>query len=204
MNKFKVNKNNIPNLLTLFRMVLILPLLIIFPIAWALSINTNLSSINIALTSIILVIFVIAMFTDFLDGYLARKWKVVSNFGKLWDPLADKVMTTSVLIFLAWMNIIPFWIVVILVIRDIVVDGARVVMSKNNISIAANLYGKLKTLVLSISIIFVMIMYLSLGNLFINKLYVLLFNIPTLIGLALSLLSGFIYLKTTFKINKTK
>ncbi|AMD81100.1 CDP-diacylglycerol--glycerol-3-phosphate 3-phosphatidyltransferase [Mycoplasmopsis canis PG 14] len=204
MNKFKVNKNNIPNLLTLFRMVLILPLLIIFPIAWALSINTNLSSINIALTSIILVIFVIAMFTDFLDGYLARKWKVVSNFGKLWDPLADKVMTTSVLIFLAWMNIIPFWIVVILVIRDIVVDGARVVMSKNNISIAANLYGKLKTLVLSIAIIFVMIMYLSLGNLFSNNLYVLLFNIPTLIGLALSLISGFIYLKTTFKINKTK
>ncbi|AKF40987.1 CDP-diacylglycerol--glycerol-3-phosphate 3-phosphatidyltransferase [Mycoplasmopsis canis] len=204
MNKFKVSKNNIPNLLTLFRMVLILPLLIIFPIAWALSINTNLSSINIALTSIILVIFVIAMFTDFLDGYLARKWKVVSNFGKLWDPLADKVMTTSVLIFLAWMDIIPFWIVVILVIRDIVVDGARVVMSKNNISIAANLYGKLKTLVLSIAIIFVMIMYLSLGNLFNNNLYVLLFNIPTLIGLALSLLSGFIYLKTTFKINKTK
>ncbi|EIE40264.1 CDP-diacylglycerol--glycerol-3-phosphate 3-phosphatidyltransferase [Mycoplasmopsis canis UFG4] len=204
MNKFKVNKNNIPNLLTLFRMVLILPLLIIFPIAWALSININWTSVNIALTSIILVIFIIAMFTDFLDGYLARKWKVVSNFGKLWDPLADKVMTTSVLIFLAWMNIIPFWIVVILVIRDIVVDGARVVMSKNNISIAANLYGKLKTLVLSISIIFVMIMYLSLGNLFINKLYVLLFNIPTLIGLALSLLSGFIYLKTTFKINKTK
>lgn len=204
MNKFKVNKNNIPNLLTLFRIVLILPLLIIFPIAWALSTSINLASVNIALTSIILVIFIIAMFTDFLDGYLARKWKVVSNFGKLWDPLADKVMTTSVLIFLAWMNIIPFWIVVILVIRDIVVDGARVVMSKNNISIAANLYGKLKTLVLSIAIIFVMIMYLSLGNLFSNNLYVLLFNIPTLIGLALSLISGFIYLKTTFKINKTK
>nr|WP_322958894.1 CDP-diacylglycerol--glycerol-3-phosphate 3-phosphatidyltransferase [Mycoplasmopsis canis]WQQ12301.1 CDP-diacylglycerol--glycerol-3-phosphate 3-phosphatidyltransferase [Mycoplasmopsis canis] len=202
MNKFKVNKNNIPNLLTLFRMVLILPLLIIFPIAWALRINS--SSVNIDLTSIILVIFIIAMFTDFLDGYLARKWKVVSNFGKLWDPLADKVMTTSVLIFLAWMNIIPFWIVAVLVIRDIVVDGARVVMSKNNISIAANLYGKLKTLVLSIAIIFVMIMYLSLGNLFSNNLYVLLFNIPTLIGLSLSLISGFIYLKTTFKINKTK
>lgn len=191
-NLKNIKKENIPNYLTILRMILIVPLLILFPFMW---IYKGEYSYDVGIVAFTLIIFIIAMATDYVDGYLARKWNAISSFGKLWDPLADKVITTSVLIFLSFYNIIPFWITVIFIIRDLVVDGTRVVLNKHNINIAASFYGKLKTMVLSFAIVFVSLAYLSAPWIF-NNVYwaVLLFNIPTLIALGLSLYAAFDYI----------
>jgi CDP-diacylglycerol--glycerol-3-phosphate 3-phosphatidyltransferase len=79
------------------------------------------------------------MITDFLDGYIARKTDTVSDFGKLFDPLADKFITTSALILLAVMRIVPVWVVILFVLRDLVVDGSRNLAAKNNLEISASI-----------------------------------------------------------------
>ncbi|MCU9935506.1 CDP-diacylglycerol--glycerol-3-phosphate 3-phosphatidyltransferase [Mycoplasmopsis cynos] len=194
----KINKKNLPNLLTIIRIFIVAPILIIMFLYWLLY-NIGLfkpyGNIDIAFMSLILAFFVLAMILDLLDGLFARIFKSISNFGKLWDPLADKIVTTSVLIFLAATNIVPFWLVAILVFRDIIVDGVRVVMYKNNISIAANIFGKLKTLVLTLAIIFILLIYISLPSYFEKFGYVVIFNIPMIVATILSIFSGYIYLK---------
>ncbi|WP_223211502.1 CDP-diacylglycerol--glycerol-3-phosphate 3-phosphatidyltransferase [Mycoplasmopsis edwardii] len=195
---FQSNRSNIPNWLTILRMILIAPALLLMIFYWVFRYAFNpyeFMPVSKTIISLILIIFIISMVTDFLDGYLARRWKVVSNFGKLWDPLADKVMTTSVLIFLASINVVPFWIVVIFVLRDIIIDGIRVVMYKNNVEIAANIYGKIKTLVMSIGIILSTIIYLSVPGIFANPGFNILINITMVVALGLSLYSGYLYIK---------
>lgn len=119
-------KRKLPNLLTLFRIGLFVPLLIFILLA----VYADVKNGYLIFNSLILVTFVLAMATDFLDGYLARRWNVVSETGKLWDPLADKIITTTVLIYLAGANFVPFWIVVLIVVRDLLVDGHRVAMAQ--------------------------------------------------------------------------
>ncbi|CRH48151.1 CDP-diacylglycerol--glycerol-3-phosphate 3-phosphatidyltransferase [Chlamydia abortus] len=78
------------------------------------------------------------MITDFVDGYVARKTKTVSNFGKIFDPIADKIATTLMLLFISLMNYSYLPIVILFIIRDIFVDGARVYAVKKDIKVAAN------------------------------------------------------------------
>jgi len=78
------------------------------------------------------------MITDFLDGFYARKTKTVSSFGKIFDPIADKVATTLMLLFLATYNFVYIPIVILFIIRDIIVDGTRVYAIKKNIEVSAN------------------------------------------------------------------
>ena len=101
---------------------------------------------------IIFVLFLTACLTDFLDGYLARKNNLVTDLGKFLDPLADKMLINSLSIFLVFSfasinnsSKIPFFCVIIMVIRDLVVDGLRFVCAKKGKTIQANIYGKLKT-----------------------------------------------------------
>lgn len=89
--------------------------------------------------------FVIASLTDFLDGYLARKYNWVSDFGKLWDPLADKLLVDATLICFAYKLLIPIWIVVILICRDFIVDAFRMQALKKNVVVPAHFLGKMKT-----------------------------------------------------------
>ena len=98
-------------------------------------------------------------FTDWLDGYLARKWKVVSEFGKLWDPIADKILINSIMITLSVFDYIHFGITIVFVIRDIVIDGLRMLALHYHVIVAANKYGKLKTIFQMLAICFSLFLF---------------------------------------------
>ncbi|MBQ0101133.1 MAG: CDP-diacylglycerol--glycerol-3-phosphate 3-phosphatidyltransferase [Lachnospiraceae bacterium] len=90
-------------------------------------------------------IFAIASFTDFLDGNIARKRHLVTNFGKFTDPVADKLLVCSALILLTAEGSLPVWVVIIIIARELIIDGFRLVASDNGVVIAASYWGKFKT-----------------------------------------------------------
>ena len=94
---------------------------------------------------IALVIFVIASLTDMLDGKIARKYNLVTNFGKFMDPLADKLLVCSAMICLIDMDRIPAWIVIVIISREFIISGFRLEASDNHVVIAASYWGKVKT-----------------------------------------------------------
>ena len=94
---------------------------------------------------IALAIFIIASLTDLLDGKIARKYNLVTNFGKFMDPLADKLLVCSAMICLVEMHVIPAWIVIIIIAREFIISGFRLIASDNGVVIAASYWGKFKT-----------------------------------------------------------
>ena len=135
---------NLPNVLTIGR-ILVTPLFIIllfydYPYAksWA------------------LLIFVIAMLTDIFDGYYARKYNLVTDYGRFLDPLADKVMVLSALISFAVMDVIPYWMVSLIIFRDLFVTGLRMAMSSRNKTMVTSRIAKRKTLSQVLIIIFIL------------------------------------------------
>ena len=124
---------NLPNKLTVLRVIMI-PFFVLFML-------TNFA--GAASKYIALAIFCVASFTDFLDGYLARRDNLVTNFGKFMDPLADKLLVCSALICL--IPRLPAWIVLIIIAREFIISGFRLVASDNGIVIAASYWGKFKT-----------------------------------------------------------
>lgn len=90
-------------------------------------------------------IFIIASLTDLLDGRIARKYNLVTNFGKFMDPLADKLLVCAAMICLVEMDRIPAWIVIIIISREFIISGFRLVAADNRVVIAANYWGKFKT-----------------------------------------------------------
>ena len=92
-----------------------------------------------------LIVFVVASMTDWLDGYLARRDHLVTDFGKFMDPLADKLLVCSALICLTDMDRIPSWVVIIIISREFIISGFRLIASDNGVVIAANYWGKAKT-----------------------------------------------------------
>ena len=125
---------NLPNKLTTFRVVLI-PFFIFF-------LMTELIPYS---KWIALAIFCIASLTDFFDGYLARKWNMVTNFGKFMDPLADKLLFCSAIIAFTAMDRMPAWIVIIIVAREFIISGFRLIAAEKGVVIAASYWGKFKT-----------------------------------------------------------
>ncbi len=125
---------NLPNKLTMFRVILI-PFFIVF--------------LLVPLTPydkwIALAIFIIASLTDLLDGKIARKYNLVTNFGKFMDPLADKLLVCSALICLIELDKIPSWMVIVIIAREFIISGFRLVASDNGVVIAASYWGKFKT-----------------------------------------------------------
>ncbi len=101
-------------------------------------------------------IFIIASFTDMLDGQIARKYNLVTNFGKFMDPLADKLLVCSAMIALIELDRLPAWVVIIIIAREFIISGFRLVASDNGVVIAAGWWGKVKTVVQMVMIIFVM------------------------------------------------
>ena len=111
---------------------------------------------------IALAIFVIASLTDtFLDGYLARKYHLVTNFGKFMDPLADKLLVCSALICFTATGQLPAWITIIIIAREFIISGFRLIAADNGIVIAASYWGKFKTVSQMIMII---LMIMNLDN----------------------------------------
>lgn len=127
---------NTPNKLTLLRIIMI-P----FFVAFILLPFTGTSGKWISLA-----IFIAASLTDALDGYLARRDNLITNFGKFMDPLADKLLVCSALICLVELDKIPSWVVIIIIAREFIISGFRLVASDNGVVIAASYWGKLKTI----------------------------------------------------------
>ena len=126
---------NLPNKLTLFRVILI-PFFVFFLLAPYFNGYGN---------YIAVAIFIIASLTDFLDGKIARKYNLVTNFGKFMDPLADKLLVCSALICLISLGRIPSWVVIIIIAREFIISGFRLIASDNGVVIAASYWGKFKT-----------------------------------------------------------
>ncbi len=194
---------NWPNKLTVFRLFLVIPFLVILGIALGLG-NQRISFRDFDLKTQLFVvggiIFVVAMITDWLDGYLARKNDQISTFGKLFDPIADKFMTSSAFIMLALFKLTPFFIPILVILRDILVDGSRNLAAKNGKNIAANQWGKLKTIVQTLALIILFFVTPSIepnALLGFNGLsghwQLWLVNFTALLSTFLSLFSGAIY-----------
>ena len=109
-------------------------------------------------------LFVAASLTDFLDGHLARKYHLVTNFGKFMDPLADKLLVSAAMICLVEMGRLPAWIVIIIISREFIISGFRLIASDNGVVIAASYWGKFKT-VFQMAMIIVLIC--NLGGAFV-------------------------------------
>ncbi len=155
---------NLPNRITVARFILVLIMIGVLLFPYETVLNVNIGSTFIPLPYILaLMLFAIASFTDFLDGYLARKLNLITNFGKFLDPFADKVLTNSAFILLMttpnWVEIdlirVPSWIVIVMIIRDLAVDGIRMIAVSQGKVIAASKIGKLKTFLQIIAIILV-------------------------------------------------
>ena len=102
-------------------------------------------------------IFIIASATDALDGYVARKYNMITDFGKLMDPLADKILVSSALIILIELGSISSWIVSIVIAREFIISGIRLIATEKNIIIAASPLGKLKTVSQMLSVILMLL-----------------------------------------------
>lgn len=144
---------NTPNKLTVGRMIMV-PFLVLFLLTgWGGEANRYIS----------VAIFVIASVTDWFDGYLARKNHLVTNFGKFMDPLADKLLVCSAMICLIELDHLPAWIVIVIIAREFIISGFRLIAAENGIVIAANYWGKFKTVSQMIMII---LLLLDLGGAF--------------------------------------
>ena len=104
------------------------------------------------------IVFAVASFTDWLDGYLARKWHVVSNFGKFADPLADKMLNMVAFVVLVGLHVVPMWAVAIIICRELAVTGLRLLLvEQGGVVMAAAMPGKIKTATQMLSVIFLFI-----------------------------------------------
>ena len=126
---------NLPNKLTTFRVILI-PFFVFFMLA------PNMTGINHYIAA---AIFIVASLTDLLDGKIARKYNLVTNFGKFMDPLADKLLVCSAMICLIQTGQLAAWIVVIIIAREFIISGFRLIASDIGVVIAASYWGKFKT-----------------------------------------------------------
>lgn len=140
---------NLPNKLTIFRIILV-PIMVIIPLF-----NIQGSFLNIPITFLIIdLIFIIASITDKLDGYLARSRNEITTFGKFLDPIADKILVLSAMIMLVELRKLPAWIPIIILFREFIVSGYRLVaVQKGGEVIAASVWGKVKTVTQMIAVI---------------------------------------------------
>ncbi len=136
---------NLPNKLTVARVCMV-PLFMV-----ALMLNTEVSRV------VATVIFALASFTDMLDGKIARKYNLITNFGKLMDPLADKILTAAAMVCLVELGDLAAWIVVIILFREYAITGLRSVAASENIVVAANIWGKVKTVCQMIALMLLML-----------------------------------------------
>jgi len=184
---------NLPNKITLFRLVCVVLICALLLLPFESWLPYQIPVINISLTYLIVfILFVLGSISDFLDGHIARKYNLVTNFGKFMDPIADKLLVNSLFIILVNHGPIqiPVIIPVIMVARDIVVDVMRLLAAEQGKVVAANIFGKIKTVTQMIALIIVLL----------NDFPFALLNLPFSVGIvvcyiamAASLLSGVIY-----------
>jgi CDP-diacylglycerol--glycerol-3-phosphate 3-phosphatidyltransferase len=133
---------NFPNSLTLARVILIFVFIILAANADGVAENFNSAQI---LRIIAYVVALIAAFTDLADGYYARKWNQVTDFGKLMDPLADKIFVAGIMLMMVQYQLLPAWVAVVIVSREFLVTGLRMLALQEKTVIGADIWGKIKT-----------------------------------------------------------
>lgn len=225
LTKFK--EMNLPNKLTITRLLLAIPLFVFSLLAYLMQILSaknsisifSLSSYRIALTVFlffILIIFIGAMITDYYDGKIAREKNLVSDFGKLWDPIADKMITTISILLLLALKAIPLFVVIIFLVRDVIVAGCRTVLAQNNVSVAANMNGKIKTVLMSVGIVIMLIfliafniigsdytlMYKNYSIIESYNTFVYCLSIPLIVAAIFNIISGYQYVSAAIKFMK--
>ena len=173
---------NLPNKLTLLRCFMI-PFFVFFLLAEG--------GTNQTFRMISLVLFIIASLTDLLDGKIARKYNLVTNFGKFMDPLADKLLVCSALICLIELGQLPAWMVTIIIGREFIISGFRQVASDNGVVIAASYWGKFKTTFQMIAVILLILDIPALS---------MLTNLCVWISLALTIISLVDYIAKNHKV----
>ena len=139
---------NLPNKLTVLR-VLLIPFFVA-ALLWEHGENQTMRWAAV-------LIFVVASLTDLLDGKIARKYNMVTNFGKFMDPLADKLLVCSALICLIELGQLPAWMVIVIISREFIISGFRLVASDNGVVIAASYWGKFKTTFQMIAVILMIV-----------------------------------------------
>ena len=144
---------NLPNKLTVLR-VLMVPFFVFFML-------TDVG--GSANKWIALVLFCVASLTDMLDGQIARKHNLVTNFGKFMDPLADKLLVCSAMICMIELGRLPAWIVIVIIAREFIISGFRLIAAENGVVIAANYWGKFKTVSQMVVII---LLILNVGEIY--------------------------------------
>lgn len=151
---------NLPNKLTILRIILV-PIMVIIPF-----LNIQGKFLNIPISLLIIdAIFIIASITDKLDGSIARKRNLVTNFGKFLDPIADKILVLAAMVMLVEMNKLPAWIPIIVLFREFVVSGYRLIAVENGGQvIAASIWGKIKTATQMVAIILMFIDKFAFAN----------------------------------------
>lgn len=155
---------NIPNKLTVFRMILVIIMMLVPIVDSLFGIAGEFLGVPVSFW-IMNVIFIVASITDKLDGTLARKWNQVTTFGKFLDPIADKILVLAALIILVEYSKIPSWIPIIILIREFMVSGYRLIaVEKGGNVIPASIWGKIKTVTQMLAIICCFIDKFSFGN----------------------------------------
>lgn len=184
---------NLPNKLTLFRIVLIPVIILVYLFPYSsfgiepavFTVGTvSISVINLAA----LLIYVVAAVTDALDGHIARSRNMITTFGKFADPIADKLLTTTMFLLFLSRGMIPFLPVFIMIARDTVVDGCRMLAASNGKVVAAQLMGKLKTVFQMVTVALVL-----LNNLPFELLHIPVAEIMLWLSALVSLVSGIQY-----------
>ena len=173
---------NLPNKLTIFRVILV-PVFLIFLLGpfgyWS----------NIVAA----IVFIVASATDMLDGYIARKYNMITNFGKFMDPLADKLLVCSALIALVDFDKVAAWIVIIIIAREFIISGFRLIAADNGVVIAASYWGKFKT---TFQMIMIILLILDLNYPFSGVVNM----VVTYIALILTVVSLIDYIVKNYKI----
>ena len=174
---------NLPNKLTLFRIVLI-PFFVFFLLT---------DCVGEIGKYIALAVFAVASLTDLLDGKIARKYNLVTNFGKFMDPIADKLLVSSAFIVFVQLGLLPAWIVIILIAREFIISGFRLVASDAGIVLAASWWGKFKT---AFQMIMCILLIINIDNCVMNIVEL----VFVYISLALSIISLVDYLVKNSKV----
>lgn len=188
---------NLANKLTILR-ILLVPIMVIIPF-----LNIQGEVLGIPITYLIVdVIFIIASITDKLDGYIARSRNQITTFGKFLDPIADKIVVITAMVMLVELGHLPAWIPIIVIFREFIVSGYRLVaVQKSGNVIAANIWGKLKTVTQMIAIILAFLDPNPYGTIFNGKLtgYEFIINLVVTLIMSMSVVatifSGWEYIK---------
>ena len=200
----------LPNKLTLLRIILVPAMVIVAFIPYLNNhcmFNCGLSMANF----INLIIFALASITDFLDGKIARKYNLVTTFGKFADPLADKMLVTAAMVIIclqvhytgiSWMNsdfwwYMPAWGLIVILIRDLIVDGVRFICAGKGETIAADIFGKTKTFVTMFALVFLFLWQIDFNGVHV---FGIIGAVLMYVGILFTIISGIRYIYRARKV----